>query len=114
VPEIRNQLIGSPCSVTMPGRYSESAEVGREAKRIICRIGLGANTAGMTNLGDLANEGALGIGEALPDAPQKHLLRSGQRGVRQYTQPAEAIIEREFAGTEGHDLKESTQNGDIL
>jgi len=56
----------------------------------------------------------LGIGEALPDAPQKHLLRSGQRCVRQYTQPAEAIIEREFAGTEGHDLKESTQNGDIL
>jgi hypothetical protein len=40
----------------MPGRYSESAEVGREAKRIICRIGLGANTGGMTNLGDLANE----------------------------------------------------------
>jgi hypothetical protein len=98
----------------MPGRSSGSAEVGREAKRIISRIGLGASTVGMTNLGDLADERERWAFEALPDAPQKHLLRSGQRGVRQYTQPAEAIIEREFAGTEGHDLKESTQNGDIL
>ena len=42
-------------------------------ERIICWIALGASAVGMANLGDLPTSGrASGVGEVLPDAPQKH------------------------------------------